>query len=141
MRKIIAVGILLLFIVLLLPQLKNVDSKPEKENSIKNINDAEEVKEIRNIVLPGFVELDVNKPGKLLCNLNEDFYLQFNIILRDTDEVIYSSGLVEYGNYINVIELNREIEKGEYDAIVFIQPYDIKLNKTNNAKFDIRLII
>lgn len=141
MRKIIAVGILLLFIVLLLPQLKNIDSKPEKENSIKNINDAEEVKEIRNIVLPGFVELDVNKPGKLLCNLNEDFYLQFNIILRDTDEVIYSSGLVEYGNYINVIELNREIEKGEYDAIVFIQPYDIKLNKTNNAKFNIRLII
>lgn len=141
MRKIIAVGILLLFIVLLLPQLKNVDSKPEKENSIKNINDAEEVKEIRNIVLPGFVELDVNKPGKLLCNLNEDFYLQFNIILRDTDEVIYSSGLVEYGNYINVIELNREIEKGEYDAIVFIQPYDIKLNKTNNATFNIRLII
>lgn len=141
MRKIIAVGILLLFIVLLLPQLKNVDSKPEKENNTKNINDAEEVKEIKNIVLPGFVELDVNKPGKLLCNLNEDFYLQFNIILRDTDEVIYSSGLVEYGNYINVIELNREIEKGEYDAIVFIQPYDIKLNKTNNAKFNIRLII
>ena len=140
MRKIIAVGILLLFIVLLLPQLKNVDSKPENENNIKNINDAEEVKEIRNIVLPGFVELDVNKPGKLLCNLNEDFYLQFNIILRDTDEVIYSSGLVEYGNYINVIELNREIEKGEYDAVVFIQPYDIKLNKTNNAKFNIRLI-
>lgn len=141
MRKIIAVGILLLFIVLLLPQLKNVDSKPEKENNIKNINDAEEVKEIRNIVLPGFVELDVNKPGKLLCNMNEDFYLQFNIILRDTDEVIYSSGLVEYGNYIDVIELNREIEKGEYDAVVFIQPYDIKLNKTNNAKFNIRLII
>ena len=141
MRKIIAVGILLLFIVLLLPQLKNVDSKPEKENSIKNINDAEEVKEIKNIVLPGFVELDVNKPGKLLCNLNEDFYLQFNIILRDTDEVIYSSGLVEYGNYIDKLKLNREIEKGEYDAIVFIQPYDIKLNKTNNAKFNIRLII
>ena len=141
MRKIIAVGILLLFIVLLLPQLKNVDSKPEKENSIKNINDAEEVKEIRNIVLPGFVELDVNKPGKLLCNLNEDFYLQFNIILRDTDEVIYSSGLVEYGNYIDKLKLNREIEKGEYDAVVFIQPYDIKLNKTNNARFNIRLII
>ena len=141
MRKIIAVGILLLFIVLLLPQLKSVDSKPEKENNIKNINDAEEVKEIRNIVLPGFVELDVNKPGKLLCNLNEDFYLQFNIILRDTDEVIYSSGLVEYGNYIDKLKLNREIEKGEYNAIVFIQPYDIKLNKTNNAKFNIRLII
>ena len=141
MRKIIAVGILLLFIVLLLPQFKNVDSKPEKENNIKNINDAEEVKEIRNIVLPGFVELDVNKPGKLLCNMNEDFYLQFNIILRDTDEVIYSSGLVEYGNYIDKLKLNREIEKGEYDAIVFIQPYDIKLNKTNNAKFNIRLII
>ena len=140
MRKII-IAVLLLLIVLLLPQLKNEDNKPEKETNIKNINEAEEVKEIKNIVLPGFIELDVNRPGKLLCNMNEDFYLQFNIILRDTDEVIYSSGLVEYGNYIDKLKLNREIEKGEYDAIVFIQPYDIKLNKTNNAKSNIRLII
>lgn len=140
MRKII-IAVLLLLIVLLLPWFKKGDSKPKKETNIKNINEAEEVKEIKNIILPGFVELDINKPGKLLCNMNEDFYLQFNIILRDTDEVIYSSGLVEYGNYINAIELNREIEKGEYDAVVFIQPYDIKLNKTNNAKFNIKLII
>lgn len=58
-----------------------------------------------------------------------------------TDEVVYSSGLVEYGDYIDKLELNRKIEKREYDAVIFIQPYDIKLNKTKNAKFNIRLII
>ena len=71
--------------------------------------------------------------------LNEDFYLQFNIILKDTDELIYSSGLVEYGGYINTIELNKELQKGEYDAIVFIQPYDMAMNKTNSAQLSVKI--
>ena len=91
--------------------------------------------------LPGFAKLDINNPGKLLCNLNDDFYLQFNIILKDTDELIYSSDLVEYGGYISRIELNREIQKGEYDAIVFIQPYDLSMNKTNSAQLSVKIIL
>ena len=139
MRKIvsIALSLIVLFGLLLIPKAKTDDTVPEKESNIASLNDINTKQQ--NIILPGFVELDINNPGKLLCNLNEDFYLQFNIILKDTDELIYSSGLVEYGGYINTIELNKELQKGEYDAIVFIQPYDMAMNKTNSAQLSVKI--
>ena len=141
MRKIavILLALIVLFMLLLIPKTKENETIPDKENNIASLNDNNT--EQQSIILPGFVELDINNPGKLLCNLNEDFYLQFNIILKETDELIYSSGLVEYGNYINEIKLNKELQKGEHDAIMLIQPFDFGLNKTNNAKFDIKLIV
>lgn len=123
--------------LLLIPKSKEDEMVPNKENNTTSLND--DSTEQQNIILPGFVELDINNPGKLLCNLNEDFYLQFNIILNDSEELIYSSGLVEYGGYINRIELNKELQKGEYDAIVFIQPYDMAMNKTNSAQFNVKI--
>ena len=139
MRKIvsIALSLIVLFGLLLIPKAKTDDTVPEKESNIASLNDINTKQQ--NIILPGFVELDINNPGKLLCNLNEDFYLQFNIILKDTDELIYSSGLVEYGGYINRVELNKELQKGEYDAIVFIQPYDMAMNKTNSAQLSVKI--
>ena len=139
MRKIVTVILVLvvLFILLLIPKTKENETVPDKENNVASINDNSTKQQ--NIILPGFVELDINNPGKLLCNLNEDFYLQFNIILKDTEELIYSSGLVEYGGYINRVELNKELQKGEYDAIVFIQPYDMAMNKTNSAQLSVKI--
>lgn len=139
MRKIVAIvlALVVLFMLLLIPKTKENETIPDKEINIASLNDINTKRQ--SIILPGFVELDINNPGKLLCNLNEEFYLQFNIILKDTDELIYSSGLVEYGGYINAIELNKEIQKGEYDAIVFIQPYDMAMNKTNSAKLSVKI--
>lgn len=130
-------ALIVLFILLLIPKTKENETVPDKENNIASLNDNSTKQQ--SIILPGFVELDINNPGKLLCNLNEDFYLQFNIILKDSEELIYSSGLVEYGGYINAIELNKEIQKGEYDAIVFIQPYDMAMNKTNSAQLSVKI--
>ena len=139
MRKIavILLALIVLFMLLLIPKTKENETIPDKENNIASLNDNNT--EQQSIILPGFVELDINNPGKLLCNLNEDYYLQFNIILKDTEELIYSSGLVEYGGYINTIELNKELQKGEYDAIVFIQPYDMAMNKTNSAQLSVKI--
>ena len=139
MRKIVAIVLTLvvLFMLLLIPKTKENETIPDKENNIASLNDINTKQQ--SIILPGFAELDINNPGKLLCNLNEDFYLQFNIILKDTDELIYSSGLVEYAGYINAIELNRKLKKGEYDAIVFIQPYDMAMNKTNSAQLNVKI--
>ena len=121
MRKIVTVILVLvvLFILLLIPKTKENETVPDKENNVASINDNSTKQQ--NIILPGFVELDINNPGKLLCNLNEDFYLQFNIILKDTDELVYSSGLVEYGGYINAIELNRKLNlKLELQSMSFL---------------------
>ena len=140
MRKIMALAAFVLAVLLLLPLFWHSNSTiPDKENSTGSLNEEEETKQIENILLPGFDYLDINKPGRILCNMNESFYLQFNIILKDTEEIIYSSGLVEYNSYINNITLTKEIEEGEYEALIFIQPYDLKGNKTNSALLEIKL--
>lgn len=129
-----------LAVLLLLPLIRHSNSTiPDKENSTSSLNEKEENKQIESIILPGFDYLDINNPGRMLCNMNENFYLQFNIVLKDTEELIYSSGLVEYNSYINNITLIKEIEEGEYEALVFIQPYNKEGNKTNSALLEIKL--
>lgn len=140
MRKIMALAAFILCVLLLLPIVWHSNSTiPDKDNNTASLNEPEQIEQIENIILPGFDYLDINKPGRILCNMNENFYLQFNIILKDTEEIIYSSGLVEYNSYINNITLTKEIEEGEYEALIFIQPYDLKGNKTNSALLEIKL--
>lgn len=135
-----ALAAFILCVLLLLPIVWHSNSTiPDKDNNTASLNEPEQIEQIENIILPGFDYLDINKPGRILCNMNENFYLQFNIILKDTEEIIYSSGLVEYNSYINNITLTKEIEEGEYEALIFIQPYDLKGNKTNSALLEIKL--
>lgn len=135
-----ALAAFVLATLLLLPLIRHSNSTiPGKENSTSSLNEKEESKQIESIILPGFDYLDINNPGRMLCNMNENFYLQFNIVLKDTEELIYSSGLVEYNSYINNITLIKEIKEGEYEALVFIQPYDLEGNKTNSALLEIKL--
>ena len=135
-----ALAAFILCVLLLLPIVWHSNSTiPDKDNNTASLNEPEQIEQIENIILPGFDYLDINKPGRILCNMNENFYLQFNIILKDTEEIIYSSGLVEYNSYINNITLTKEIEEGEYEALIFIQPYDFKGNKTNSALLEIKL--
>ena len=135
-----ALAAFILCVLLLLPIVWHSNSTiPDKDNNTASLNEPEQIEQIENIILPGFDYLDINKPGRILCNMNENFYLQFNIILKDTEEIIYSSGLVEYNSYINNITLTKEIEEGEYEPLIFIQPYDLKGNKTNSALLEIKL--
>ena len=135
-----ALAAFILCVLLLLPIVWHSNSTiPDKDNNTASLNEPEQIEQIENIILPGFDYLDINKPGRILCNMNENFYLQFNIILKDTEEIIYSSGLVEYNSYINNITLTKEIEEGEYEALIFIQPYDLEGNKTNSALLEIKL--
>lgn len=137
MRKVVLIVLIILSVLFLYRN--STDTTPDKENNVDSLSNKEVIEEVEEILLPGFDVLDISNPGRLLCNMNEKFYLQFSIILTDTDEVIYSSGLVEYDSYINSIELSRDLEKGMYEAMVFIQPYDMAMNKTNSALIRIKL--
>lgn len=137
MRKVVLIALIILSVLFLYRN--STDTTPDKENNVDSMSNKEVIEEVEEILLPGFDVLDISNPGRLLCNMNEKFYLQFSIILADTDEVIYSSGLVEYDSYINSIELSRDLEKGMYEAMVFIQPYDMAMNKTNSALIRIKL--
>ena len=137
MRKVVLIVLIILSVLFLYRN--STDITPDKENNVDSLSNKEVIEAVEAILLSGFDVLDISNPGRLLCNMNEKFYLQFSIILTDTDEVIYSSGLVEYDSYINSIELSRDLEKGMYEAMVFIQPYDMAMNKTNSALIRIKL--
>ncbi len=47
-------------------------------------------------------------------------YFTFYIVLQDTGEVLYTSGLVPPGQAITSVTLNRTLKAGEYNAIIQI---------------------
>lgn len=47
-------------------------------------------------------------------------YFQFRLVLRDTGETLYESGLVEPGKAIVAFDINRALEAGSYEAEVQI---------------------
>ena len=58
-------------------------------------------------------------------------------------EVIYKSGLIKSGNHVQEVTLSRGFEKGEYDAILHVQPYTVGETQTalNNANIKFKLIV
>lgn len=73
----------------------------------------------------------------------DKYYLTFKLVLKDTGEVLYTSGLVPPGKVIQKITLSRALTVGTYDAIVKVQPYKMDENKTptNNADMQTKLIV
>lgn len=75
------------------------------------------------------------------------YYMTFELRLNNDSEqgyeVLYTSELVEPGKHINRISLSRALEKGVYEAVVHVQPYRMKEEKTltNNADMKTRLIV
>ena len=77
---------------------------------------------------------------------NKDlYYLTFEIRLPNENgefETIYKSGLVEPGLHIQNIDLTKPLQKGEYDAIIHVQPYRMSdKSTTNNADLETKLIV
>lgn len=79
---------------------------------------------------------------------NKDlYYLTFELRLpgktENDYEVLYKSGLVEPGLHIQKITLSRALSAGEYDAVVYVQPYrmDEQRTPTNNANMKTKLIV
>lgn len=69
------------------------------------------------------------------------YYLSFALYLKDNDELLYESKLVEPGQHLTNIEISRPLAAGTYDAYVFIQPYmSDQATPCNNGKVTIKLI-
>lgn len=70
----------------------------------------------------------------------EFYYMTFGLYLAEGDELLYQSGLVEPGNYIQQMEMSRALEPGTYDAYVVCQPYRSDgVTKTNQGVVRITL--
>ena len=75
---------------------------------------------------------------------NDGYYdLSFTLKLRDSGEIIFSTGHIEPGYKCSKVTLSRKLEKGEFPAVLVVQPYlrDESKKPTNNAELDILLIV
>ena len=117
---------------------------------------APEQQEIGGIAIPGWGEiiLPPNQTDIVVDFYNPDknkdkYYLVFELRLitgadQNKDyEVLYKSGLVEPGKHIQRITLSKSFEKGEYNAVMFVQPYkmDGTLTPTNNLNSVLKLVV
>lgn len=89
----------------------------------------------------GQTEVAVDLPNP---DANEgQYYLTFELSLKETGEVLYTSGLVPPGKTIQKITLSRPLEAGSYPAVIHVQPYkmDEEQTPTNNADMETELIV
>ena len=110
--------------------------------------------EVPGIAIPGWgtLKIPAGQKDNIIANFNNPdenagkYYLQFELSLLNSDgskgEVLYKSGLVEPGKYIQTISLSRALEAGEYEANMFVQPYKMSdQSPTNNLNSKMKLIV
>ena len=121
------------------------------ESNTKNNSDTVEEKTPTkpNISIPGWtaIKLPANsREGQVsLYNPieNAEYYdLSFCLSL-DTGETVFTTGLIRPGEKCSQVSLERELDAGEYQARLLIQPYlmDENHTPTNNAVINILLIV
>lgn len=92
---------------------------------------------IGNIAIPA----ETTNVKMLLTNPKDNpCYLDFEIVLADTGESLYSSGMVEPGMCVEEITLSKQLEKGEYDAVMEIRAYaveDFAVMNSANVEFSL----
>lgn len=80
----------------------------------------------------------------LTCGYN-CYYMTFSLYLgtpedKDNSDLLYESGLVSPGMYIQTMTINKALSEGTYKAYVFIQPYrSDKITKTNSGTIVLEL--
>lgn len=73
---------------------------------------------------------------------DECYYISFGLYLSQGDELLYQSGLVAPGMYIQQMEMTRSLAPGEYDAYVVCQPYQSdRKTQTNRGIVKITLTV
>lgn len=69
-------------------------------------------------------------------------YFTFELVLKDTDEVLYTSKLVPPGQAIYEITLSRPLAAGEYDAVIRISTTSLENGGAmNGANVETTLIV
>lgn len=99
------------------------------------------------IKIPGYpsITIPANQKDVTVALLNPEgnpCYFKFELVLDDTDEVLYTSKLVPPGKAISEITLSKALESGEYDATIRITTTSLKDNSAmNGANVKTKLIV
>ena len=89
------------------------------------------------------VQTDDGKQYTLtLTGKEECYYIAFGLYLEDGDELLFQSGLVAPGLYVQKMEMTCALAPGEYPAYVVCQPYlSDRATKTNSGIVKLTLTV
>lgn len=99
------------------------------------------------IQIPGYpsITLPANTENVTVALLNPEgnpCYFTFELVLDDTDEVLYTSGMVAPGKVITDITLSRALAAGEYNATIRISTASLEDGSAmNGANVETVLIV
>ena len=73
---------------------------------------------------------------------NNPCYFSFDIYLKDTNEVLYTSKMVKPGDEIARININKALSSGKYTAVVHINTNELETGYAmNDASFEVDLTV
>lgn len=156
--KLVVIGIIILTVCISLTVLLLNGKVNNEENNIvetnKNSVSVNGQNNTKNVAIVGIRSLIINANTKdIKINLknpieNEGLYYQtFEIRLLNANEegyeVLYKSDMIKPGEEINEIMLSRGLSQGEYDAILYVQPYHMNEQKTptSDAKIKFKIVV
>lgn len=91
------------------------------------------------------INVETDKDQKVTIEItckSECYYMTFGLYLSNKDQLLYQSGLVSPGKYIQKMQMKQSLEAGTYDAYVICQPYrSDKKTKTNQGVVKITLTV
>ena len=112
----------------------NLDSNASETAS--NDGNNEEADKPEGIRIPGYPEMNLENPAGNPC------YFTFELVLKDTNETLYTSKMVEPGKAITNVTLSHGLEKGEYPAVIKISTVSLEDGSAmNGANVETTLIV
>ena len=96
----------------------------------------QEISEILNTkVEEGMVNIGIE-------NIEANQYsFQVNLVLDETGETIYSSGLIDPGYYVEYVELNQELQAGDHLATAVFTTYSLDESEDKIAEARVKLTL
>ena len=123
----------------------NLDSNAS-ETASNDVNN-EEADKPEGIRIPGYpsitvpadttdIEMNLENPAGNPC------YFTFELVLKDTNETLYTSKMVEPGKAITNVTLSHGLENGEYPAVIKISTASLEDGSAmNGANVETTLIV
>jgi hypothetical protein len=95
-------------------------TREEKEKQAGGVQEGIQIPGYQEIVIPAGVrdvEVELTNPEE------NEVYFQISLCLAETEEILYQSKLIKPGQTIYQIQLEREMEAGEYPLVVQYATY------------------
>lgn len=121
--------------------------EPELDVNATKYIEKEEMEEPDGIRIPGYPTItipakEINVPMNLMNPEGNPCYFTFEIMLKEEEETIYTSKMVEPGKAITNVTLTRELPKGEYEAVIKISTASLEDGTAmNGANVETLLIV